>query len=719
MSDDPKLPMPNLLDKAYLLDKFREGWLKRTPKHSPAPSPQPSRSTTPAPSNRHGPAPGKIASLPSHPESETNRDDNGREPSKEGGDTAKADKSGAVQSMPGVGRTYNVHVYGGTGGSGGQGGEHSGDGGTGEGAKLDIHNSSVYVTSPDATKIQFIEKELANHVTTEHKFTDQSKSLCAPGTRVQIQADILEWLSPEPGTNEHIFWITGIAGSGKSTLSATLVENLRKKGTPVAAQFFISRNIPETINPDKVIPTIAKQLSEFSPAAARIIHDTLKKGFPSSRQEQVEELLLAPIRILSKSHNAVIILIDALDELHNAAKSVLEILSTIAPQGCDLPDNIRFLITSRPEHWANISKSKTLELAVFRQLDLMTESSVKEVHQFIVARMKQITPSDWDDWPTREQLAELSGKANGLFHYAATALQWIEQQIAEDGETCQHTVFNQFTLLGIGQLNRLYQLILTSFEDIAEDLNKVTDMRVQAVRKLRRNNRLCGFQHVIGTILVLQNPLTISQIIALLADIPKENFDVRHFLQQMRSVLIPGTRSFEKTTPQMHSSFRDYIVDLHAPADFRIITGHAHFVTARSCMEIIVKAKSRSDIVVKYSVQHWYNHLRLAMEGSMTWEDGRMWNLLEQMMEEAVVNVWKAYSRLVFVDMAAAGWGLLKRGTNKHMMEGISRLLMRAKVRGRKCMLLACRLCLSCSLFLTFLSLGSMCFSTITHVCHA
>ncbi|KAJ7465614.1 hypothetical protein FB451DRAFT_954516, partial [Mycena latifolia] len=112
-----------------------------------------------------------------------------------------------------------------------------------------------------------------------------------------------------------IFWITGMAGSGKSTLSATVVDDLRKQHTPVAAQFFISRNIPETIDPDKIIPTIAKQLSEFSPAAARVIHDTLKKdGFPPSREEQVKALLLAPIWELSKSCDVVIILIDALDE---------------------------------------------------------------------------------------------------------------------------------------------------------------------------------------------------------------------------------------------------------------------------------------------------------------------------------------------------------------------------------------------------------------------
>ncbi|KAJ7821703.1 hypothetical protein B0H14DRAFT_2218749, partial [Mycena olivaceomarginata] len=99
---------------------------------------------------------------------------------------------------------------------------------------------------------------------------------CAAGTRVEIQADILEWLSPQHLTKEHIFWITGIAGCGKSTLSATVVENLRTKRTPVAAQFFISRNIPETINPAKIIPTIAQQLAEFSPVAADIIHDVLK-----------------------------------------------------------------------------------------------------------------------------------------------------------------------------------------------------------------------------------------------------------------------------------------------------------------------------------------------------------------------------------------------------------------------------------------------------------
>ncbi|KAJ7797473.1 hypothetical protein B0H14DRAFT_57394, partial [Mycena olivaceomarginata] len=594
-------------------------------------------------------------------------------------------------------------VSGGTGGPGGRGGQYGGPGGLGEGPNIKVANSNVYLTDADETTLRTIKDKLANHITTQHKFTDQSKSLCAPGTRVDIQTDIMQWLSPEPSSCKHIFWITGIAGSGKSTLSATIVDNLRKKGTPVAAQFFISRNIPETINPGKIITTIALQLAEFSPDAAHIIQEKLKNGFPSSRKEQVEALLLAPIRELSKSRDIVIILIDALDELQDAAESVMEILSPIAPRDCDLPDNVRFLITSRPEHWADISGSKTLKLAVFKQCPLMTESSMSEVHNFIVARMQKITPMGWDNWPTQDQLLKLSGKANGLFHYAATALQWIGQQIHQYGKASQKRVFDQFTQMGIGQLEDLYRLILTSFEDID---NLAQDAQQHEVR-------LARFRHIIGTILMLEKPLTIGQIIALLADIPEDEVDVAHFLQQFRSVLIPGTTtSFEGATPQMHKSFRDYIMDGHAPEEFHILTGHAHFVTARSCLEVIVKAGSQSDVVVKYSVEHWSTHLRKAVEGSMAWEDGRMESLFEQMVEEAVVDVWKAEAWKVFLDVAAAGWELLKQHANTDKMQGISKIIMKAKrvhafpPLPMKCMLFPHHPCLSCSLFLTFSSLA-------------
>ncbi|KAJ7057542.1 hypothetical protein C8F01DRAFT_991586 [Mycena amicta] len=268
--------------------------------------------------------------------------------------------------------------------------------------------------------------------------------------------------------------------------------------------------------------------------------------------------------------------------------------------------------------------------------------------------MDNITPKDWVGWPSEGQLLELSTKADGLFHYAATALQWIEEQIDQYEKTCQSWVFEDLTDMGIGQLGNLYSRILTSFENINNPALLPRDQQ-------RRRHRLQGFKHLIGTILVLYRPLTMHQIMALLIDIPDNQLDVKKSLRQLRSVLVPSIATpFEEATPQMHKSFRDYIMDAALP-EFRIHTGEAHFMTARSCLEIIVKRGSQQDVIANYSVRHWHNHLQKAVEGGATCEDERIWELLGQMVEERVISIW-ATSDLgdLFVNVANAGWRLLK-----------------------------------------------------------
>jgi hypothetical protein len=350
----------------------------------------------------------------------------------------------------------------------------------------------------------------------------------------------------------------------------------------------------------------------------------------------------------------IIIIIDALDELQNAEGSAMEILSPIATRNCDIPDNVRLVVTSRPEHWADISRSNTLELSVFKQHILTIESSVHEVHNFIAATMKIITPANWEGWPTAEQVSELSRAADGLFHYAATALQWIKQQIRKDGKCCRSRIFGQFTQMGIVQLEDLYRLVLTSFEDIDDQ---------EPLDTQRRDDQLGGFKHVIGTILVLEEPLTIQQIIMLLADVPEDRFDVIHFLQQFRSVLIPGTAAFEDAIPQMHKSFRDYIVGDHVPVEFRVGVSPAHLVAANSCLGVIVKEASP-----KYC-QYWHHHLRKAIEEGAT-HDGEVWKLVGQMVKEVDVEIWAKDAWDVFLNVATAAWELLEVRPKLWMEQG-------------------------------------------------
>ncbi|KAJ7848124.1 hypothetical protein B0H14DRAFT_3453281 [Mycena olivaceomarginata] len=616
MSDHPTQRKPNFLDKVK--DEARKATSKikglhiHTPKHSPAPSPPRSRSTTPAPSKTQGSSPGAAT----NPESAAGRVDNGEDALK-GADTAQTnlipegpfpvkslvtivlsavklgikvskirrevfkfaletikdirdiikasgDSQTAKENLEGICAIVNnicewanelvqenvleraFHIN-----------ELKDWSSKLKEAKDKLMARTVLTTGRTLEtmndknhikeELNYIKEKLAGHVAPEHTSTDQKKITCAEHTRVKIQEEIMEWLSPQHSTDKRILWITGIAGSGKSTLSATIVDNLRKNHTPVAAQFFISRNFLKTIDPDKVIPTIAKQLAEFCPAAACVIKGILEDGFPATRKEQVEALLLAPIQEICKSHDRVVILIDALDELNEAYDNVMELLSPIAKAGRDLPDNVRFLITSRPEHWADISsssRSEPVDIAVFKWHDLATKSSVEEVRTFIVAKMRDIIrrrQPKWDHgWPTDEDFSMLSIKADGLFHYAATALQWIDEQIRMHGTAAKEQVFVKVTQLGLRQLEDLYELILTTFvgkDDAGRDPDQLA-------------NQLRGFHQVIGTILVLRKPLTIHQIIALLADVSGHHFDVRNFLEQFRSVLIPDmTISFEEATP--------------------------------------------------------------------------------------------------------------------------------------------------------------------------
>ncbi|KAF8197805.1 hypothetical protein K438DRAFT_1584753 [Mycena galopus ATCC 62051] len=278
----------------------------------------------------------------------------------------------------------------------------------------------------------------------------------------------------------------------------------------------------------------------------------------------------------------------------------------------------------------------------------------------------------WENWPSPRELQELYKKADGLFHYAAIALQWIKQWIDKNGMAHRDKIFEALTREGgLDPLEDLYRIILISFEDIHKPAQNAG----------QRADRLAGFQHVIGTILVLRKPLTIWQITGLLADISKDDFDVTNFLPQFRSVLIPGTTtSFEDAIPQMHKSFRDYITSDHPPDGFRIRTGHAHFVTARSCLEVIVKGGTQADVHWEYSVGHWHKHLRRAVElaEDKTWEDGRIWKLFGEMVENAGVDVWNRDLGSVLIDVATVGWKLLKNGTDKQRMGGISSILMKA-----------------------------------------
>src|SRR6266404_5170147 len=99
---------------------------------------------------------------------------------------------------------------------------------------------------------------------------------CTQDTRTEILDRIYRWFNGEVSEiggalqtegNQHgqIFWLDGVAGTGKSTIAQTVADRFNRSHQ-LGASFFCSRDDAECSNVGLVFPTIAYQLSLFNPS---------------------------------------------------------------------------------------------------------------------------------------------------------------------------------------------------------------------------------------------------------------------------------------------------------------------------------------------------------------------------------------------------------------------------------------------------------------------
>jgi Mg-chelatase subunit ChlI len=84
---------------------------------------------------------------------------------------------------------------------------------------------------------------------------------CLPGTRIEVQADVLKLLRSTAPNQPSIVWINGVAGTGKSTVAATITHTLADSQN-LGGSFFFSRNgEAEQVNSDLLFATLAHELA--------------------------------------------------------------------------------------------------------------------------------------------------------------------------------------------------------------------------------------------------------------------------------------------------------------------------------------------------------------------------------------------------------------------------------------------------------------------------
>ncbi|KAJ7622247.1 hypothetical protein FB45DRAFT_1061819 [Roridomyces roridus] len=255
-----------------------------------------------------------------------------------------------------------------------------------------------------------------------------ARTTCLAGTRGDILDTIRHWASIPGANSNSLFWLSGVAGSGKSTISTTVAETFRALER-LGAFLFFDRNNQVQSHPNGVIRTLAYWLTQMNPHIAAAISDAIERDpaiVNAPIRSQFQSLLLEPLQS-AESHieGPILVVLDALDECGDPVSraGLLFVLATEVPR---LPKNFRFLITSRE------GKDITDQLQhISTRMQLDVSSTSPDISRFITHEMELIRNREGDDlpptWPGTQSIQSLVELSGGLFIWASTATTFITE----------------------------------------------------------------------------------------------------------------------------------------------------------------------------------------------------------------------------------------------------------------------------------------------------
>src|ERR1700733_10551473 len=83
--------------------------------------------------------------------------------------------------------------------------------------------------------------------------------LCLEGTRTSFIDDIDHWVNSSDQNTPRLFLVTGVAGSGKSSLAHTIAQRFDDRGC-LGSSFFFDRAVAGKNNTSQLFTTIARDL---------------------------------------------------------------------------------------------------------------------------------------------------------------------------------------------------------------------------------------------------------------------------------------------------------------------------------------------------------------------------------------------------------------------------------------------------------------------------
>jgi hypothetical protein len=443
----------------------------------------------------------------------------------------------------------------------------------------------IFTQNERTARLARIKTKFGSCIATQYQYKDQGKQECHEGTRTSVLNKLDSWIRASSiGVFNLCWWMTGIAGVGKTAIAISTVQCLLDRqplsaksgdrmdsvaGTPVLyGQYFCNAKL-DTRNHHCLFPTLANQIAETSPAAAHIIETALNRRPTLAHAfslQQAEEIFLKPLCHLAEASPSItlVIVIDGVDEFETESGGTVyrDITCVLGKVAAELPTNARLVILSRPEDIIieHISSHT-------RRHDLATKESFHDVQQYFDDELRKLRVAGF---PTDAHVDSLGKAAAGHFGWARQALRWLVTELQWIHNATLDSKIADICQDAGGDLDNLYLFILSR--------------SLPPPGHRQRPSFMLQFQKLLRCLAALKSPQPIHVIQELIQD---ESFDTLKCLRHLSSIYAEGTEPVTLgTVPQPHKSFFDFIT-LRAVGDFHIDLATAHRELASSCFHIM------------------------------------------------------------------------------------------------------------------------------------
>lgn len=401
-----------------------------------------------------------------------------------------------------------------------------------------------------------------------------SHLFCATNTRLELLHDISTWA--EDSHNRKLYWVSGKAGSGKSTFARTVARTLRKQGI-LGGSFFFSSGNDDANRADYLFTTLASQLAYNIPQTKRHIYDALAARVDIQEyaiDEQWKDIIIEPLSKLKTHKTPIVLLIDGLDECveENQISTIVKLLASSQEL---LKPCLKAFVTSRRHRHVALGFERLSE-ANFQSfgLDDIARSLVdRDLSLYITERL---APMDSEyslktSWPSLAEIVALVDRADGLFLWATLAC----RVILEGGKQFAQTRSRELLQSWPSSLDNVYAIILKRVKLLAEEASG-DQRRASEKRKT-----------LLGVLTVLARPLSIRSLAILLDSEPPAIADALSDLYTL--VEVPST--YDRPIEWVHRTARDYLTDRTrcSEADFWVNEQDAHMALADSCLQLLSK----------------------------------------------------------------------------------------------------------------------------------